>query len=211
MKPDWLEAGPLVEVLGEARRLGFLGPGPVEGHLQHSLGFVSVGSRGAHGMVVDLGSGDVVPGLILALACPESKLMLLDANERRAGFLVGAAERRGLAWPRVEVVRDRAEVTGRQDRWRGRAELVVARAFGPPAVAAECAAPLLAEGGRLVVSEPPEGGQQRWPRAGVAVLGLEAGGPECHKGRWYRVLEQRTPCPERFPRRAGLPRKRPLF
>jgi 16S rRNA (guanine527-N7)-methyltransferase len=211
MKADWLEAGPLVEVLDEARRLGFLGPGPVEDHLQHSLGFVSAGTLGAHGVVIDLGSGGGVPGLVLALAWPESSVMLLDANERRTGFLLDAVERLGLASPRVEVVRDRAEVTGRQHRWRGRADLVVARAFGPPAVVAECAAPLLAQDGRLVVSEPPEGGHQRWPQEGLSILGLAAGAPERHEGRWYRVLAQRAPCPDRFPRRAGVPRKRPLF
>lgn len=211
MQPEWRHCGPLVEVLREARRRGFLGPGPVEAHMRHSLGFRGAGAQGGHGLVVDLGSGGGVPGLILALAWPDSRVILLEASERRTSFLVTAADQLGLAPPRVEVVRERAEIAGRQDRWRSTADLVVARAFGPPAVVAECGAPLLASGGRLIVSEPPEGGEGRWPRAGLKAFGLVSGLPERHEGCWYRVLEQQEPCPGRFPRRPGIPVKRPLF
>ena len=49
---------------------------------------------------------------------------------------------------------------------------MTARSFGPPAATAECAAPLLAVGGLLVVSEPPDG-PDRWPADALAALGLE--------------------------------------
>lgn len=147
MQPAWLGSAVLIEVLLEARRRGFLGPGPVEDHLRHSLGFVRAGTQGGHSMVVDLGSGGGIPGLILALAWPESRVMLLDASERRTSFLSDALDQLGLAGPRVKVVRERAESAGRQARWRSTADLVVARAFGPPAAVAECAAPLLMTGG----------------------------------------------------------------
>lgn len=211
MQAEWLRSSSLIEVLLEARRQGFLGPGPVEDHLRHSLGFLGAGGQREPGLVVDLGSGGGVPGLVLALAWTGSRVVLLDASERRAGFLVGAAAQLGLAAPRVEVIRERAEVIGRQGCWRSTADLVVARSFGPPAVVAECAAPLLAAGGRLIVSEPPEGGQGRWPQAGLEALGLVAGPPERQKGSGYRVLTQRERCPDRFPRRSGVPAKRPLF
>ncbi|HSH61196.1 MAG TPA: RsmG family class I SAM-dependent methyltransferase [Acidimicrobiales bacterium] len=211
MEREWACSEALVEVLAYARRSGFLGPGPLERHLRHCQGFLSAGNRGRRGVVVDLGSGGGVPGLVLALAWPESTVVLLDANERRTRFLQSAAERLGLSAPRVEVVRERAEVVGRQDRWRSVADLVVARGFGPPAVVAECGAPLLSLGGRLIVSEPPGGGQGRWPQTGLSALGLVAGPPERHHEAWYRVMEQRERCPHRFPRRSGVPRKQPLF
>ncbi len=211
MEREWLRSGLLVPVLEEARRRGFLGPGPVEDHLLHSLGFVAAGQQGGHDTVVDLGSGGGVPGLILALAWPEARVILLDASERRANFLVTAVDQLGLAGSRVEVVRERAEIAGRQDGWRSTADVVVARMFGPPAVAAECAAPFLATGGRLIVSEPPEGGHGRWPGAGLEQLGLAEDSLQRHEGRWYRVLLQTAPCPTGFPRRVGLAAKRPLF
>lgn len=89
---------------------------------------------------------------------------------------------------------------------------MVARGFGPPAVTAECAAPLLAEGGRLTVSEPPEPppDRPRWPPEGLAELGL-ALGPEWHVPFHYRSFVQVERCPDRYPRRVGVPAKRPLF
>jgi 16S rRNA (guanine527-N7)-methyltransferase len=90
---------------------------------------------------------------------------------------------------------------------RGRFVAVVARSFGPPAVTAECGAPLLEVGGRLVVSEPPRT-EGRW--AGCAVLGVGPAvrlpGPPT-----LVVLTQVAACPDRFPRRTGLPAKRPLW
>lgn len=211
MQPGRVGLAPLVEVLTEARSRGFLGPGPVAEHVQHSLGFGDAWGAGEPAVVVDLGSGGGVPGLILALAWPGSSTVLLDASERRAAFLMEAAGQLGLTAPSVEVVRERAEVFAGRERWRSAASLVVARSFGPPAVVAECAAPLLAVGGRLVVSEPPGGGHGRWPVGGLQALGLVPGPPERHRGYWYRVLTQREPCADRFPRRSGIPAKRPLF
>lgn len=211
MEPDSLPSRALIGVLEEARRRGFLGPGPIEAHAEHSLGFRSAWGTGVPDLVVDLGSGGGVPGLVLALAWPGSSVILLDAGERRATFLVEAAAELGLVAPRVEVVRERAEVFARQHRWRSAASLVSARSFGPPAVVAECAAPLLAMGGRLIVSEPPLGGHGRWPEGGLGDLGLVTGPPQRHRGYWYRVLTQEAPCSDRFPRRSGMPAKRPLF
>jgi 16S rRNA (guanine527-N7)-methyltransferase len=92
---------------------------------------------------------------------------------------------------------------------------VTARSFGRPAVVAECAAPLLKAGGWLVVSEPPppsKGGPTgvRWPQEPLRQLGLSAG-EEVHEEFGYRVLRQLEPCPERYPRRVGVPAKKPLF
>jgi len=208
----------LIEVLSDARRWGFLGPGPVEHHLRHSQGFVDLAAGYDHDLVIDLGSGGGVPGLILARSWPETTVVLLDASQRRTSFLRAAVERLELSSERVEVVRARAEDVGRWDHRRGSAALVVARAFGPPAATAECAAPLLRVGGRLVVSEPPRGQDEgtevsgaRWPQGGLDQLGLVLETAGRAQGYSYQVLRQERACPARFPRRTGRPAKRPLF
>jgi len=169
---------------------------------------------------MDLGSGGGLPGLVLAQHWPGSEAVLLDASERRTTFLSWAV--RSLGWEeRVRVVRARAEEGGRFPDLRGTFDVVCARSFGSPPVTAECAAPFLAPGGLLVVSEPPEphpvppfenveAGQGRWPREGLAALGME---PLISvRARFgYQVVRQISPCPERFPRRAGVPVKRPLY
>lgn len=194
--------------LERSRELGFLGPGPVDAHVGHALGFAEVvGSAPA--AVVDLGSGGGVPGLVLASVWPEATFVLLDAAERRTAFLHEAVEALGWAH-RVSVVRARAEAAGRDPKLRGRFPVVVSRSFGPPPVTAECAAPLLAVGGRLVVSEPPEvdTAEARWGGAGQVGLELVE---RRQAGAGYAVLRQARPCPDRFPRREGVPGKRPLW
>ena len=191
-------------VLEEARALGFLGPAPVGPHVEHARGFAAAAGA-PPGRACDLGSGGGLPGLVLALGWPASSWVLLDANRRRSAFLARAVASLGLE-QRVEVHCARAEEAGREPGVRAAFDLVVARSFGPPPATAECAAPLLRVGGRLVVSEPPEPAE-RWPAAGLALLGLRRlPGPPA-----YAVLEQAEPCPDRFPRRTGIPAKRPLF
>lgn len=204
--------GGLEAVLERSRSLGYLGPGSLRVQAEHAAGFAEVVDR-TPVRLLDLGSGGGVPGLILAERWPETEVVLLDAAERRAEFLAESVT--ALGWSdRVRVVRARAEDAGRREDLRGGFDLVVARGFGPPPVTAECAAPFLRVGGELVVSEPPSdhevGKTERWPPAGLARLGLRP------VGTWkrpfhYGAFEQAEPCPDRFPRRVGIPAKRPLF
>ena len=123
-------------------------------------------------------------------------------------------DRLGLA-ARVSVVQERAERYGRLDEARGTFDGALARSFGRPAVVAESAAPLLHQGGWLVVSEPPAAQDlrsptPRWPAEALLQLGLEPAGM-VRDSFDFQVLRQTQPCPERFPRRDGVPAKRPLF
>ncbi len=217
-----------------ARELGFLGPGPIDRHLLHAQGFVDLAKSESQGMpapqILDLGSGGGLPGLVLADQWPEATLALLDANQRRTNFLRRIVISCGFQ-NRVRVVQGRAEVSGRDPFLRGAFEGVVVRSFGPPAVVAECAAPFLRIGGWLIVSEPPpevvsagrpegvgagdlrEAAQDesgRWPAELLAQVGL-APVAFVQQEFGYQVLRQFELCPERFPRRDGVPSRKPLF
>lgn len=205
----------MFDVLTRSRSLGFLGPGSVRVQIEHAKGFAAAIDR-TPARFVDLGSGGGVPGLVLALQWEMAQAVLLDARERRCAFLREASGDLGIA-ERVTVVHGRAEDLGRQPDLRGRFDLVVARGFGPPAVTAECGAPLLQRGGTMVVSEPPQADgsdagarERRWPEVGLALLGLVAG-PTIERPYHYQVLVQERPCPADYPRRVGVPAKRPLF
>ena len=214
---DREEIGPaLLEVLGEARGLGLLGPGPLDPQIGHARGFawaVSTAGIEPPETVLDLGSGGGLPGLVLAAEWPRTRITLLDAGERRAEFLRRAVQRCGIE-DRATVVCGRAEEVGREAARRAGYQLVVARSFGPPAPTAECAAPFLEVGGALVVSDRPAGAgtddEERWSEDGLAALGM--GRPVEVRGEYgFVVVPQVSPCPDRFPRRVGVPAKRPLF
>ena len=181
--------------------------------MAHASGFaaaVEASGGGTPGRAADLGSGGGVPGLPLALHFVGCRWVLVESSVRRAAFLREAVAALNVEG-RVDVVEARAEVVGRGPEWRGTFDLVVARSFGPPAVVAECAAPLLQVGGRAVVSEPPGGDPGRWPVDGLHMLGMAAGPTVVAAEAAYQVLVQIAPCPQRFPRRVGVPAKRPLF
>jgi 16S rRNA (guanine527-N7)-methyltransferase len=157
--------------------------------------------------VLDLGSGGGLPGLVLATYRPELELTLLEARQRACRFLREAVTALGLAG--VAVVEARAEDAARRPDLRESFDAVVARSFGPPAVTAECAVGFLRPGGRLVVSEPPDR-VDRWSVTDLEELGfappVAGGGPQAS----FVVLEK-TRSHDRWPRRVGVPAKRPLW
>ncbi len=201
--------------LRRAADLGFLGDAPIGDQIDHALGFVYATERqlgGWPGTAADLGTGGGTPGLVMGACWPSCRVVLMDASQRRTDFLneeIGGWE----GWTGVAVVRGRAEELARDERYRERFEVVTARSFGPPAVTAECGAPLLAPGGVMVVSEPP-GGQagSRWPEEGLSELGLIPSARVRFCDRFgYQVLVKSGATPDRYPRRVGIPAKRPLF
>lgn len=207
----------LTAVLERARELGFLGPGPVAPHVEHAVAFLGLieGGDDAEGPFLDLGSGGGVPGLVLASLLPHSRWVLLDSMIRRTRFLTEAVIELGLE-ERVEVLTVRAEEAGRDRARRGAHQVVVARSFASSPVLAECAAPLLARGGVVIVSEPPadDGATApragRWPASGLAEVGLVldrwvAGPPS------FARLRAMSRCPQTYPRSTGVPAKEPLW
>jgi 16S rRNA (guanine527-N7)-methyltransferase len=200
----------LVEVLEESRRLGLLGPGPVTRQLDHARDLAAaVGPFG--GELLDLGSGGGMPGLVLFDLWSDASGVLLDAQRRRCDFLQRAVSSLDLA-ARVEVRCGRAEVLARDPELRAGFGLVTARSFGPPAVTAECAVGFLRAGGALVVTEPPSSEvEARWDPAGLAELGFET--PEPLRERATGAVRLRLPgaVDDRWPRRDGVPSKRPLW
>ncbi|HMJ75158.1 MAG TPA: RsmG family class I SAM-dependent methyltransferase [Iamia sp.] len=200
----------LDEVLELQRRRDVVGREPAGALRAHSAGY-AVALGATPDIVVDLGSGGGVPGLVLAVErWPAARITLLDASQRRCTYLELCVADLDLG-DRLDVLWARAEETGRDPARRGAADAVVARSFGPPAATAECAAPLLRPGGALVVSEPPGGAGDRWDADGLGQLGLVLETTEVVEGATFTRLRQVEPCPDAFPRRPGVPARRPLF
>ena len=207
----WVEG-----VLRRSADLGFLGGMAIKDQIDHALGFVYVAESEVETSprrVADLGSGGGVPGLILLSCWPESHFVFVDSNDRRTEFLSDVVEGSGMA-EEAEVLRSRAEDAGRDPALREQFDLVTSRSFGAPGVAAECGAPLLRVGGLMIVSEPPADQLEadRWPSAGLEQLGLQPSSRvRFNEAFGYQVLVKAATTPDRYPRRVGIPAKRPLF
>jgi 16S rRNA (guanine527-N7)-methyltransferase len=149
---------------------------------------------------------------VLATYRPDLQLTLLEVRQRACRFLREAVAT--LEATRVTVVEARAEDAARRPELRESFDAVVARSFGPPAVTAECAVGFLRPAGRLVVSEPPGDGKRdvadRWPQSGLDELGLSGPAPGGGVGASF-VLMEKTRADDRWPRRVGMPAKRPLW
>ena len=146
------------------------------------------------GPIVDVGSGGGVPGIPLAASLPERDVTLLEANGRKCDFL------RAWAPPNAYVVQGRAE-----EQETDAFGVAVAKALAPPHVAAEWCLPLVWPGGVVVLWVGPSADADRVARVAARLAGELIAGPE-----GFFVLQKLDSTPERFPRRAGVARKRPL-
>jgi 16S rRNA (guanine527-N7)-methyltransferase len=206
------EAG-LRERLEAAQALGFVGPGPVEAHIQHSSGFAVVAERELGrppAQLVDLGSGGGVPGIVLALRWEATEVALVESSTRRAAFLRDAVATLALE-SRVVVLEGRAETIARDPVRREKFEVVTARSLATPAVTAELAAGLARPGGFVIVSEPPVPDRARWPATMPDGLGLGPARPRAAADAHFVVLAKVDPTGARIPRPAGRVAKRPLW
>ena len=163
---------------------------------------------------VDLGSGGGVPGLVLAIARPERRWLLVESVRKKAGALRELVAAVGLG--NVEVVAERAEVLGRDVDHREAHGVVTARACAALPVLVEYALPLLAIGGTLLAWKGPIADDEL--RAGAAAAATLGGGSPAVRpagfaelgGHRFVVIAKEAPTPDRYPRRPGEPARRPL-
>lgn len=181
-------------------------------HIADSLVALSLDAVRTAGRIADLGSGAGFPGLALAVALPATVVSLVESQRRKCEFLA-----RLLAAAEIENAR---VVCSRAEEWRegeSSCDVVVARALAPQPVVLEYAAPLLRMGGTMVDwrGRREQAAEEAGERA-AAMLGLERveirrvvpfeGATDRHLHVFVKTAE----TPARFPRRAGIARKRPL-
>ena len=187
-------------------------PRVVQDHLADSLVALELDVMNQPGRAVDIGSGAGLPGIPLAIACPQIQFSLLESNHRKVEFLARAVSSCGLT--NAEPIAERAE------SWSaglGDCDLVTARAVSELAVVAEYAAPLLRVGGTLVAwrGRRDAAVEARAERA-AEILGLELAEPvrvqpfPTAMQRHLHLLTKVSPTPAGFPRRPGLAAKRTL-
>lgn len=167
------------------------------------------------GPLLDVGSGAGMPGVPLKLARPELPVLLLDSSRKRVDFLTSATGLLGLNG--LTVLHGRAEDLARQNEYRDRFPLVVSRALARLPVLLELCLPFVQLGGRFVAYKGPEA-QQELSAANRALAELGAqleesvpySLPDGFGERLLLVFVKITATPSRYPRKPGIPEKKPL-
>lgn len=157
---------------------------------------------------VDVGSGSGLPAIPLAIATGAS-ITLVEATQKKARFLQGILDAFAL---RGDVFAERAEVAGHDARLRDRFKSGTARAVSRASTVAELLLPFLATNGVAILQR---GVLEVSERAALEDAALVLGGKlesEISLGGERRILLVRKTgeTPLRFPRRTGIPEKRPL-
>ena len=158
--------------------------------------------------VIDIGSGGGLPALPLAVAMPQVQFTLLEANARKCAFLEHVAGT--LELTNVTVAPGRAEELGHRPALREQFDRAISRAAARPEVLLELALPFVTTGGDLVAQVSPLDPLLLEPAARL----LGGGTPRLEhpdaSGRTLMVVPKLGATPSRFPRRIGLPGRKPL-
>ena len=172
-------------------------------------------SPGGEARVADLGSGGGFPGVPMVIADPRLTLVLIESQQRRCAFLRAVVATLGLA--RVSLVHARAEEAGRMPALRGTFDIVVARALAAMPVLVEYALPLLRDGGVLAAPKGSRGDEELAEAShAIHLLGGEALPavplplPDGVPPQRVYLIRRTGRLDDRYPRRPGIPAKRPL-
>jgi len=166
--------------------------------------------------IIDIGTGAGFPGIPLKVFLSQSRLVLLDSKAKKATFLQHVIEQ--LELDDVEVVVGRAEEIGHRPLFRENFTLVVSRAVASLPTLVELALPFCQMGGKFIAQKKGQI-EQELVQAGKAidVLGGELNQvkkvelEELSDERYLVIIDKISPSPEKYPRRAGTPTRRPII
>lgn len=190
-------------------------PGIEVRHFLDSLTCLLPLSSGTSMRVVDIGTGAGFPGLPLKIVCPQIRLTLIEATKKKVDFcqhIVDSLELEG-----VEVLHGRAEKVAHDGDYRGGFDWAIARAVALLPVLVEYLLPFLKIGGHALAQK----GETAHAETQIAeeALGILGGRvdriipielPGVVETRYLVVIDKVAETPEAYPRRAGIPTKRPL-
>ena len=166
--------------------------------------------------LLDIGSGAGFPGVPLKIACPAIGLTLVESVNKKAAFLRHLVDLLGLDG--MEVVAGRAETLAHDERCRGRFDVVLSRGVASLATLAELSLPFCCVGGRFIAMKKGDIGDEVASSAkAIDILGgklsvVKSVDIDEFKGerRSLVIVDKLAPTSDKYPRRPGIPRKRPL-
>jgi 16S rRNA (guanine527-N7)-methyltransferase len=188
-----------------------------ERHVLDALKLISLLPASLHNSpqkVIDVGSGNGTPGIPIAIALPNWRVVMLDSNNKKTGFLDMFCKFNLLQ--NVRVISERAEAAAHQPEYREYFDIAFARALGKLPVALELSLPFLKRDGILMIPHGPTFKKElAESKTALDKLGgalKNSAAYQLNKEITYTALTflKTRETPEIYPRRVGIPKKRPL-
>ena len=178
-------------------------------------GFVSTAGWFDDRRVLDVGAGGGIPGIVLKIVYPDMRLSLLESSGKKCAFLERVVAE--LSLTDVEVINSRAEEAAHLPRYREQFDLVVSRGVAELPELAELTLPFAVIGGTVISAKGLSGereiGESEWAAGelGAApaihqVVDSPGSSPPDLLVYWLKIAS----TPDLYPRRPGVPHKRPL-
>lgn len=164
---------------------------------------------------IDIGTGAGFPGIPLKILRPEISLSLLDSSKKRIEFLKYLSK--SLKLKGLEIIWGRAEDYGKRKEYREKYDIVLARALARLNVLVELGIPFLKIKGLFIIQKGQKLKEElEEAKRAIEILGGELKGiislrlPFSRKSRKLVIVEKILETSDRFPRRSGIPQKRPI-
>ncbi len=190
-----------------SKEYGFLSPKEIDEQIAHAEELFKMLPI-YKGALLDMGAGGGLPSFVFMNMKNEFSFTLLDAMRKRTDFLELVSKELG---NKFKVINGRAEEVAIKSENIETFDLVVARGFGPPATTAECACNFLKIEGYLFVSGSPDNETERWSEEGLDLLGMKL--VEIKDGEFATgvIIQKVNVQNPKYPRRDGVPRKKPIW
>ena len=184
-------------------------------HFLDSLSCTLAEQFNPSGKAVDVGSGAGFPGLPLKIMHPQLRLTLIESIGKKVSFCRQVIE--GLQLKDVIVEHERAEKCGRNKTYREVFDIALARAVAAMDVLSEYTLPLLKVGGCAILQKGESGpAETQAAESAIQLLGgrmeqiITVELPGIVETRYLLVIRKVAATPEKYPRRPGIPAKRPI-
>lgn len=165
--------------------------------------------------LIDIGTGAGFPGIPLKILLPDTEVVLVDSVGKKTDFCQHIVDRLQLSG--VRIIHDRVERLAREGEFREQFDWAVARAVARLSTLAEYMLPFVKIGGKMLAMKGDQGPfEAQQAHQAVSLMGGELQGvkkitlPGVTEDRFLITIGKRATTPEKYPRRVGVPNKKPL-
>ena len=165
--------------------------------------------------IIDIGTGAGFPGIPLKILLPDSDIVLVDSVGKKTEFCQHIIDKLDLSG--IKVVHDRVERLARENLYRENFDWAVARAVARLDTLSEYMLPFVKVGGKMLAMKGDQGpSETQDAHQALILLGGELSKvlrltlPGVTEDRYLVTITKKASTPDKFPRRVGVPTKRPL-